>query len=249
MKKILFFILSVVLLNSCSNDGMLVDYSEVSPTTRVASSDEYRFEIYGGALAPYYQYDCKGNLEKTMPAVISYYSGDNGNIEPIVPEVLTKPVWVDSIVYQNTMYYGMFACYVHLENNTSSAERRGELILKQPGSDKTLSLSLLQESSSNKVYIKVDIPYANHYVFTATANYPVKEEVRCYIPYEVYNDGGKMNGSAVVDIAKGQTTGSFIMDYNGSPLVYYHGDLKGYRLYEGSFTGDNIYTYSFVRYW
>ncbi len=35
------------------------------------------------------------------------------------------------------------------------------------------------------------------------------------------------------------------MDYNGSPLVYYHGDIKGYKLYEGTITGDDIYNYSF----
>lgn len=248
MKNILF-VLSLILWCSCNNDMLETIENNTEIMTRTTSSGGYSFEIYGGALAPYYQYDCKGNLEKVMPAITSCYKGDDGNTEPIVPEVLTKPIWVDSVVYQNTMYYGMFACYVHLKNNTSSAERRGELILKQPGSDKTLSLSLFQESSSNKVDIKVNIPYANHYVFTATTNYPVKEEVRCYIPYEVYNDGGKMDGSAVIVIAKGQTTGTYVMDYNGSPLVVYHGAIKGYNLYEGQITGDNIYTYSFVRYW
>ena len=42
---------------------------------------------------------------------------------------------------------------------------------------------------------------------------------------------------------------TYEMDYNGSPLVDYHGDIKGYKLYEGTTTGDDIYTYSFVRYW
>ena len=39
------------------------------------------------------------------------------------------------------------------------------------------------------------------------------------------------------------------MDYNGSPLVFYHGDIKGYKLYEGTISGDGIYNYSFYRYW
>lgn len=36
------------------------------------------------------------------------------------------------------------------------------------------------------------------------------------------------------------------MDYNGSPLVFYHGDIKGYKLYEGTISGDGIYNYSFI---
>lgn len=42
--------------------------------------------------------------------------------------------------------------------------------------------------------------YPNCPLFTATTNYPVKEEVRCYIPYEVYNDNGKIDSSAVIVI-------------------------------------------------
>lgn len=249
MKKILFLLLSIGLLYSCSNDETPIDPSGVSSTTRVASSDEYSFQIYGGALAPYYQYDCKGNLGKTMPAIISYHGG-NGNVEPILPEVLTKPVWVDSIAYQSSMYYGMFACYIYMENNTSAEERSGELILKQPGSEKTLSLSLLQESSSNRVDIKVNRPYKNRYEFIATTDYSVKGETRIRVPLMVYNDGGELTHEAVIVIPKGERTGSYIMDWNASPLVGYHGDIKGYRLYEGSIYGDDtIYTYSFVRYW
>ncbi|RHL11340.1 MULTISPECIES: hypothetical protein [Bacteroides] len=39
--------------------------------------------------------------------------------------------------------------------------------------------------------------------------------------------------------------------FSSSDSIYYFGssDSKGYKLYEGTITGDDIYTYSFVRYW
>ena len=83
--------------------------------------------------------------------------------------------------------------------------------------------------------------YLNHPVFTATTTYPVKRGINCRIPYEAYNDGGKYDGNASITIPKGETKGTYKMDYNG--------DIKGYKLYEGTTTGDDIYTYSFVRYW
>ena len=96
--------------------------------------------------------------------------------------------------------------------------------------------------------------YLNHPIFTATTTYPVKKDISCRIPYEAYNDGGKYEGASIT-IPKGETKGTYEMDYNGffvdkvGMLVDYHGDIKGYKLYEGTTTGDDIYTYSFVRYW
>lgn len=101
----------------------------------------------------------------------------------------------------------------------------------------------------NRIAISVKELYSNHPVFTATTTYPVKKDISCRIPYEAYNDGGKYDGNASITIPKGETKGTYEMDYNGSPLVDYHGDIKGYKLYEGTTTGDDIYTYSFVRYW
>lgn len=248
MKHILF-ILSVIFCCSCNSDIFDTEFEDIV-STRTALPNDYKFEIYGGASAPYYQYDCKGNLGKVMPAVISYYKGSNGNTEPIVPTILSKPLWVDSIVCRTTMYSGMFAINIYMENNTSSEERRGELILKQSNSDKTLTLSLLQESSINKIDIKVNRIYKNRYEFIATLDYPVKGEVGVKIPLVVYNDGGELSHNATIEIPKGEKTGSYIMDWNASPLVYYHGDIKGYRLYEGSiYKADDIYTYTLLRYW
>jgi len=113
-----------------------------------------------------------------------------------------------------------------------------------------LSIPLLQRIRTNTITINVTTPYANHYIFKATTTYPVKEEVDIRIPYEVYNDGGEMkNQFARIIIPKDQTVGTFIMDYNGSPLVSYHGNLKGYRLYEGTIQANDIYDYGFRRYW
>lgn len=248
MKHILF-ILSVFFCCSCSNEIFDSELEDIA-STRTTLPDDYKFEIYGGALEPYYQYDCKGNLEKVMPAVISFYRESSGNTEPIVPSILNKPLWVDSIVCKTTMYNGMFAINIYMKNNTSSEERRGEIILKQPNSDKILSLLLLQESSSNQIEIKVNETFKNHYELIATAAHPVKKEVGVKIPLVVYNDGGELSHNAVIVIPEGEKTGSYIMDWNASPLVYYHGDIKGYKLHEGNiYKVDDIYTYTLKRYW
>ena len=109
MKNILF-ILSLVIWCGCSDEIPFdTGRAEDMVATRAANLDEYSFEIYGGALSAYYQYDCKGNWEKVMPAIVSFHRGDNNSIEPIIPQVLTKPVWIDSIAHKATMYNGMFA--------------------------------------------------------------------------------------------------------------------------------------------
>lgn len=121
--------------------------------------------------------------------------------------------------------------------------------MKQPGSNKTLTVGITQNGTDNRIEISVKELYSNHPVFTATTTYPVEKDISCRIPYEAYNDGGKYDGNVSITIPKGETKGTYEMDYNGSPLVYYHGDIKGYKLYEGIITGDDIYNYSFVRYW
>ena len=144
MKNILF-ILSLVIWCGCSNEILFdADRAEDMVATRTANLDEYSFEIYGGALSSYYQYDCKGNLEKVMPAIVSFHRGDNNSIEPIIPQVLTKPVWIDSIAHKTTMYNGMFAVYVYMQNNISSKERSGDIVWQQPESNKTLSIKIVQ---------------------------------------------------------------------------------------------------------
>ena len=249
MKNILF-ISSLFIWCGCSSEILFdMDRSENIFTTRTTNLDEYSFGIYGGSWAPYYQYDCKGNVGKIGPAIISYSRVNDSNLELIIPEVLTKPVWVDSISYRNTEYNGMFAVRMHMQNNISSKERSGEIVWQQPGSNKTLSIKIVQEAGINHIMISMKELYSNHPIFTATTTYPVKKDISCRIPYEAYNDGGKYESSASITIPKGETKGTYEMDYNGSPLVFYHGDIKGYKLYEGTISGDGIYNYSFYRYW
>lgn len=248
MKKVLF-ILSLIIGYSCSSEIPFDKDGVENAVTRRVSSDEYSFEIYGGALASSYQYNCKGGLEGITPAVVSYYKDNNNTIEPIIPQILTKPVWIDSVAYTTSMYAGMFVVYVYMQNNTSSVERSGDIVWQQLGSNKTLSIKVVQEAGNNPVRVSVEQTYNNRYLFTATSTYPVKDEVRVRVPFEVYNDGGKLDHGALMVIPKGGQTGTYLMDFNASPLVYYHGDLKGYNLFEGSIIGDDVYTYEFYRYW
>lgn len=139
--------------------------------------------------------------------------------------------------------------FISVDANTSAEKRVGDIVLKQPGSNKTLTVGITQNGIDNHIMISMKELYSNHPIFTATTTYPVKKDISCRIPYEAYNDGGKYESSASITIPKGETKGTYEMDYNGSPLVFYHGDIKGYKLYEGTISGDGIYNYSFYRYW
>ena len=92
MKNILF-ILSLVIWCGCSNEILFdADRAEDMVATRTANLDEYSFEIYGGALSSYYQYDCKGNLEKVMPAIVSFHRGNNHIIISVRELYLNYPI-------------------------------------------------------------------------------------------------------------------------------------------------------------
>lgn len=60
-----------------------------------------------------------------------------------------------------------------------------------------------------------------------------------------------MVGNINLSIAKGAQSNSTLMDYNGSPIVYYHGDLKGCRLLSPISiypVNDNFYDYVLAPY-
>ena len=92
MKNTLF-ILSLIIWCSCSSEIPFdADRAEDIVATRTANLDEYSFEIYGGALSSYYQYDCRGNLEKVMPAIVSFHRGNNHIIISVRELYLNYPI-------------------------------------------------------------------------------------------------------------------------------------------------------------
>ena len=247
MKKILFFILSVVLLNSCSNEMLFdTDMVDAPVTTRASTSDKvYYFGASDSDMVKDFVFSPKDDPKPLNRTLRSYVESD-GVRTFLQPEIMSKPSWVNYCIC--SQYNDIYVLMVVVDDNTSS-ERSGNIVLKQPESNKILSIGISQNGVNNYISIGVNKPYKNRYEFTATTTYPVKEEIWARVPLVVYNDSGEMTHNALIVIAKGQTSGSYLMDWNGSPLVVYNGDLKGYRLYEGTFSGDNIYTYSFVRYW
>lgn len=247
MKKLLFIFLPLLLLYGCSNE-MLFDTDEVgTSTTRGTTSDQiYYFGSSDSAEVEDFVFLPKGT---TSPPgrTLSSYVDFNGVRTMLQPEIVSKPSWVNYIIC--SQYYDMYVLMVAVEDNTSS-QRSGNIVLRQPESNKTLSVGIIQNGINNYITIEVNRTYKNHYEFIATTTYPVKGKTYVRLPLVVYNDGGEMNHVAVIEIAKGENTGSYEMDWNSSPLVGYHGDIKGYRLSEGEIEGeDNVYTYSFIRYW
>lgn len=249
MKKILFILLAA-LLYSCSNEMLLdADVTDVSVTTRIAVSDStYYFKGYNstGEIQDIVSLPIK--TDSIRRTIVSYKETNLG-VTDITPEVLSKPSWVNKVIFYHA-YYKIFEVFICVDANTSPEKREGRLVLKQPESNKIRSIGITQHGINNYIHIRVNKTYKNRYEFIATTDYPVKGDVWIIMPVVVYNDDGELTHQIMIDIAKGERTGSSVMDWNGSPLVYYHGDIKGYRLSEGRFGGDDdVYTYSFIRYW
>lgn len=246
MRTVLFFF-SLLILYSCSNDsfeGAMLD----STLTRGLSTDSIYCFDYQSAASDY-EFDFQTTFMSIAPPYLLSYVGSGDVIRGLRPEVISKPDWVTNIGV-NSVYINVFMAWPTLSENTMAEERVGTIRLRQPESNKILSLQVKQGGTLNRVTIGVIAVSKNRYEFTARTHYPTKAELRIRVPLVVYNDGGELTHDAVIVIAKGKNAGSYLMDWNDSPLVRYHGDLKGYRLYEGSFYGDdNIYTYGFVRYW
>lgn len=247
MKKLLFILLSV-LLYSCSNEMFFdTDITEASATTRAAAADSiYYFGSSDSNMIKDFVF-CPKDDPKPLSRTLCSYVEFNGVKTLLQPEIVSKPSWVSYIIC--FQYYDIYVLSVIAEDNTSSP-RSGNIVLKQPGSNKTLSIGITQHGINNYIHIRVNKTSKNRYEFIATTDYPVKGDVWIIMPVVVYNDDGELTHQIMIDIAKGERTGSSVMDWNGSPLVYYHGDIKGYRLSEGRFGGDDdVYTYSFIRYW
>lgn len=240
MKKILLF-LSIILWCGCSSELPFdTDSADVSVKTRAANDSTYYFQFSG-------ENKMILNLGYSSAGIsVMSYKDDNGVVTELEPEVVNKPDWVDS-VYVHHVYYRYYAVVVDMQGVPTS-ERTGVIEIKQPESNKRMSFEIVQYGCINYVSVSLTEPYPNHPVFTATTTYPVKKDITCYVPYEVYNDGGVYNEAVRIKITKGEAKGIYEMDYNPSQLVYEHGNVK-YRLHEGTISGDGAYAYSFIRYW
>lgn len=248
--KYSLFVLLATLLYSCSNEMLFdTDMTDTSTTTRAVASDStYYFEGYNstGEIQDIVSLPIK--TDSIRRTIVSYKETNLG-VTDITPEVLSKPSWVNKVIFYHA-YYKIFEVFICVDANTSLEKREGRLVLKQPESNKIRSIGITQHGVNNYIRIQVNKTYNNHYEFIATTNYPVKGDIWVKIPVVVYNDGSELTEQIIIDIAKGERTGSSEADWNPSPLVQEHGDIKGYRLYEGRIGGyDDVYTYSFIRYW
>lgn len=241
MKKFLLF-LSIILWCGCSNELPFdTDSADVSVKTRAANDSTYYFQINTNTNKIIL------NMGNTSAGIsVMSYKDDNGVVTDLKPEVVHKPDWVDSVEVRH-VYYRYYAVVVEMQS-VPTLERTGVIEIKQPESNKRMSFEIVQYGSINNVSVSLTEPFPNHPVFTATTTYPVEKDITCCVPYEVYNDGGIYDGNATIKIPQGETKGIYEMDYNGSQLVYEHGNVK-YRLHEGTIFGDDVYTYSFIRYW
>ncbi|MDE5701350.1 hypothetical protein [uncultured Bacteroides sp.] len=248
MKKVLLLSFFFVLF-SCTSDNEEWDNVNISPVTRTESdASEYFFELYNNTTT--YRFDFLGKSLNSLPYITTYKTDSTSEegYKDVSFDVISKPEWVDSII--NATIYEKIRIAMPLFTKTESTEEKtGRIVLRQKESNKTLYYDVVQGSYLNRIRVSVKNTNPNGYEFTATAKYPVKDEVRVRVPFEVYNDGGKLDHGALMVIPKGGQTGTYLMDFNASPLVYYHGDLKGYNLFEGSIIGDDVYTYEFYRYW
>lgn len=247
MKNIgVFFIIGILLCGCESTVFDELDNQEAINAITRSTDINYTFKAANFSEATTFTYDNVGvNLSRQSCVLNSFSTSGNENTN-ITPEIVDAPSWCHISLQNGSTQY--FVYDIRVSQNTAD-ERSGYVTFKQPGSNKTISVKVLQHTRDNVVMISMEEIYQNRPLFTATTRYPVQEEVRCYIPFDVYNDGGKMSSSGVIVIAKGEKTGTFVHDFNGSPLVANHGNIKGYTLYEGSIQENDNYTYTFRRYW
>lgn len=247
MRKINILFLIGIILYGCESNTFdnLENHEAINAKTRTADIN-YNFGSANFSESRIYEFDpAGGNLAYQNWVLFSYTVSDSVNTN-ITPEVIDAPSWCNvSLAYESMQYF----IYDIKPSPNAGSDRYGSVSFRQPGSNKTLIVHVRQHSQYNRIHITMKEIYPNRPLFTAVTDYPVREEVRCYIPYEVYNDGGRMESQASIAIAKGENTGTFVMDFNGSPLVTYYGNIRRYKLYEGSFGGDTVYTYSFSQYW
>lgn len=244
MKKVLF-ILSLIIGCSCSSEIPFDKDGAENAVTRSANDSVYYLGFTDSDIVEDFAFTPKGTTQPVGRTLLSYVEV-NGIKTVLQPEIVSKPSWVNYAIC--SQYNEIYVLLVMTEDNISSL-RSGSIVLKQPISNKTLTIGITQNGINNYIRVSVEQTYNNRYLFTATSTYPVKGEVRVRVPFEVYNDGGKLDHGALMVIPKGEQTGTYLMDFNASPLVCYHGDLKGYNLFEGNITGDDVYTYEFYRYW
>lgn len=249
MKKLgILFIFGIILYGCESNVFDELDNQEAINAVTRTTDNNYIFEGASFNEPFTFEFDCFGeNLSRRSCVLSSYVTSDNVNTS-ITPEVVSIPSWCNVSLVDETQWYFIYG--IHVSQNATDSERSGYIRFKQPGSNKILSIGITQYTINNYIRIQVNKTYNNHYKFIATTDYPVKGNFWVRIPVVVYNDGGELTHEIGIDIAKGERTGSSEADWNSSPLVQEHGDIKGYRLSEGRFGGDDdVYTYSFIRYW
>lgn len=245
--KNLLLLITLFALFSCTSDNE--PWNNACPTTRSGGDfSNYFFGMYSDKDT--YKFDCLGKIvSQELPYITSYCTKEDG-YNNIWLELVSKPEWVDTVMIA-TVYEKICIAMPQLQNNNSMEERSGRIVLRQKESNKILSYNILQGSKNNRIRVKVDNPTKNHFIFSITTDYPVENSIRILIPFDIYNDVEEWkNQIAQIVLSKGQSTGSYIMNYDAAPIVAIHGDLKGYRLHEGDIiTSDDIYTYTFVRYW
>lgn len=224
MKNILFvFILFV--LYSCTNES-LISIDESPKTRSINDISTYYFSSSNKEQT----FDYQGGFVSSNPILTSYMVNDIGTNIDILPQVKSKPSWVNGISVFN-IYEKTYIVYIALAENTSSTERVGTIILSQPESNKTLSFQLIQESKNNVVTVNVSTLDKNLFEFKASTQYPVKGDyLLVKVPYEVYNDGDKMGGNVYINIPKGSKSNTVTLGFISSPIVNNYGDLKGCRL-------------------
>ena len=136
MKNILF-ILSLVIWCGCSNEIPFdTNRAEDMTVTRTTNSDSvYYFEGYFSQLQPVVTLPYK--KDSIRQTIVSYRQVGT-TVADIVPEVVSKPTWVNRIDFLNP-YYKIYEVFISVDANTSVEKRVGSIILKQPESNKTLN--------------------------------------------------------------------------------------------------------------
>ena len=155
MKKVLF-ILSLILGYSCSSEIPFDKDGGEDIVTRTVNDSIYYFPSNSDEAN-------KIVLElgkKSGSLSIQSYKEYNGIVTDLEPEILSKPDWIELEVRH--VYYKFYAIMVET-NETPTFERTGIIELRQPESNRRLSIEIKQIGSVNLIRVSVKETYKNRY--------------------------------------------------------------------------------------
>lgn len=211
MKKIFYF-LCIICLCACSND-IPKEVCESTPMTRSVLSDTiYHFNYYNDQSIENIVFTYNGAaylITQTSFYVSTFATIGSASIEKNM-EIAQAPSWTN-ISYERASY-ATYAVRIAVDENTGG-ERRGTIVMRQPDSNKTLSLDVIQYGRENAVSIVAKPLSDKCYEMTLSTQYPMLASSTVFrVQYSAFINGKITEEYAFFTLMKGESKASVTID-------------------------------------